>query len=201
MWIKSVLAFALAFSALAQAAEISAQGQTSSKKRKVMLVEEEEVGASDLGKNGLSVELLGRGLLYGLYYDRLLTEQIALGIGFSNFSASSETSKSTATIIPIYGNFYFTKGSHRPFITGGADIVTVTWNHTNTSSSTFIRGEDPWGRPYTDNKGSASGTIPVLGGGYEFRGQGGFLFRGTLYQMFAGAKNVTWFGLSFGAAI
>src|SRR4051812_43194574 len=59
--------------------------------------------------NALSLEIMGRGLLYSVDYDRSISYQVALGIGISIFSLNSSLNEASGSIrmIPIYSNFYF----------------------------------------------------------------------------------------------
>ena len=137
---------------------------------------------SNLRRHSLSLELLGRGMLYSFNYDYALTPQIALGAGAANYSISSGTSNASAWIIPLYANYYFTQGTHRFFGTAGANAI---------FASGKIDGE---------SKVGGSGLAGVLGGGYEFRADNGFLFRASPYA-FVGKASGVWLGLSFGYSI
>ncbi|MCC6277367.1 MAG: hypothetical protein IT289_05580 [Oligoflexia bacterium] len=132
-------------------------------------------------ESAVSIELLGRAGRWSINYDHMVSEDIALGGGFSYVSASSGSSSASALIIPVYGNYYFKTNNHRPFATAGIDIVTAT-----VSGSGF--------------SGSASGVAAVLGGGYEFRGDSGFLFRAAPYLLVGGGGVAFWAGFSFGYA-
>jgi hypothetical protein len=129
--------------------------------------------------NALSIELLGRGLLYSFNYDRSLSEHFALGVGIAAYSASSNGSSASAVIIPVYGNYYFSPGPHRGFVTAGVDIVSVS---ANLSGNTI----------------GAGGAAPIIGGGYEYRGEGGFLFRFPAYILIGNGQSTVTIGLGFG---
>lgn len=131
--------------------------------------------------NAVSLEILGRGGLYSLNYDRMLTDDFALGAGFSSYSVSSGNSNAKALIFPIYGNYYFTGGPHRWFATAGANVISASGN---------LDG---------DAQISGSGVAGTLGGGYEYRGDSGFLFRAAPY-VFVGNASGLWLGLSLGYA-
>lgn len=192
MFLKSVVVCLLALSAVAQAAVEG--GQTTVKRKKVAIVEEDS-SPSDLGKNVVAFELLGRGLLYGVSYDRMISENVALGMGYSNWSAGSQDFRINFNIIPVYANYYFQPGSHRGYISGGAELISAKWDFDSSISTTYT---DAFGNKRT-NAGAASGVAPIVGGGYEYRGDGGFLFRATGYLLVA-AKTQPWFGLTFGGA-
>ncbi len=133
-------------------------------------------------RNAFSLELLGRGLLYSLNYDYLITDDIALGAGVSTYSISAGSASASAWIIPVYANYYFTQGSHRWFASGGANLIFASSN------------------VGSDEKISGSGVAGVLGGGYEYRGDSGFLFRAAPY-VFVGKVSGGWLGLSLGFTI
>ncbi len=136
--------------------------------------------------NAISAELLGRGLLYSINYDRSINENIAVGAGFSYWSLSSYTSKASVLVVPLYGNYYFSPDSNRGFITAGMDIVSVSVeDHGFYSSDNYFAGH-------------ASGVAAVVGGGYEYRGKGGFLFRGAPYLLAGSGGAAVWLGLTFG---
>jgi hypothetical protein len=135
---------------------------------------------AELNRHAVSLELLGRGLLYSFNYDYLVQENIALGGGLSRVSISSGSSSASVTSIPLYANYYFTSGSpHRFFGTGGANILFAS------------------GRLTDDAQVSGSGLAGIVGGGYEYRGENGFLFRAAPYVLLGKASGL-WAGLSFG---
>lgn len=133
-------------------------------------------------RHAVSLELLGRGLLYSLNYDYLITDDVAVGAGVSTYSISSGSASASAWLFPIYANYYFTQGPHRWFASGGANLI---------FASGSVGG---------DEKVSGSGVAGVLGGGYEYRGDSGFLFRAAPY-VFVGKVSGGWLGLSLGFTI
>lgn len=135
--------------------------------------------------NAISLETLGRGVLYSVNYDRSLGKSVSLGAGFSYYNFVAGPAHASLLVLPLYSNLYFLSDSHRPFITGGIDIVSISGKVDELLDNQI--------------KLSASGAVPMLGGGYEFRGQGGFLFRAALYAL-VGPGILPWAGLSFGAA-
>lgn len=138
--------------------------------------------STDYRRNALSLELLGRGLLYSFDYDYLIHDDVALGIGASTYSFSSGTSSANVTFIPLYANYYFTPGEHRWFASGGVNLIHA--------SGTLDQSE----------KISGSGAAGIIGGGYEFRGESGFLFRASPY-VFVGKASGVWLGISIGYTI
>lgn len=137
---------------------------------------------TDYRRHSVSLELLGRGLLYSFNYDYLIHDDIAVGAGLSTYSFSSGTSNARLTFVPVYANYYFTPGEHRWFASGGVNLIHAS------------------GSIDKDEKISGSGAAGILGGGYEFRGDSGFLFRATPY-VFVGKASGVWLGLSLGYSI
>jgi len=135
--------------------------------------------------NGLSVEILGRAALYSLQYDRMLEENIAIGIGFETISLSAGTgAASTAsvsmTLIPIYANYYFSEAANHFYVTGGTNFISGT----GTIGSVTV--------------GATGLGLHSIGVGYEHRG--GFLFRIAPMVLIAGSTISPTLGISLGAA-
>lgn len=133
-------------------------------------------------RHNISAEILGRGFLYSFNYDYMLTNDVALGAGLSRYSVSSGDSSASAWVIPLYANYYFNEGKHRFFGTGGANLLLAS------------------GTIGDDSKVSGSGLAGVVGGGYEFKADNGFLFRAAPY-LFVGKASGAWLGLSLGYSI
>jgi hypothetical protein len=147
--------------------------------------------------NAISLELLGRGGLYGVSYDREIIESIALGAGFSKWSLGDVGSGTISVLaIPVYGNYYFGSRKHRAFLTAGAAWCRVTVNLDGVFDGLFgVPTEEVSTGPET-----ATFLIGTAGGGYEFRGDGGFLFRLSFYAMVARESVAPFGGLSLGYA-
>jgi hypothetical protein len=173
--------------ALAAALVLAVLGELTSYAAEAPAVNSVQSQASDqetspeLRRNAMSLELLGRGLLYSFNYDYLLKDNLALGAGASHYSISSGDASAGAWIIPVYANYYLTGGNHRWFATGGANLIFASGN-------------------VGDDKVSGSGVAGVLGAGYEYRGDNGFLFRAAPY-VFVGKASGGWLGISLGYAI
>jgi hypothetical protein len=136
--------------------------------------------------NVFGVEVLGRGAAYSFTYDRSFADTFAFGAGFSYYDGLSVSgSKVNLIVMPLYANVYFSKNSHRGFVTGGLDIAKVTGPIAPNGFGTSVFDE--------------SGIFPVVGAGYEFRGENGFLFRIAPYLLVANGVH-PWLGLTFGGA-
>src|SRR6185437_16284969 len=76
--------------------------------------------------NALSVEILGRGGMYSIDFDRVLDEHLVAGLGFGSVSTQTRSGASNATdatLIPVYVNYNFTPDQGSFYATGGATVV------------------------------------------------------------------------------
>jgi hypothetical protein len=139
--------------------------------------------------SALTFELLGRGGVYSFDYDYAVSEAVAVGAGLSAYSATVDngagnTVSASLVIIPVYLDYYFSPSNSRGFLTGGLDLVSGSVSFSD-SGSGVIRG---------------SGALPVIGGGYEYRADNGFIFRAAPYLLFGGGQVAFTIGLSAGVA-
>jgi hypothetical protein len=145
--------------------------------------------ARPLNPNSVNVEILGKGFLYTVNYDRALTEDIFAGIGFGTVGLNNPDGSSanvTADMFPVYLGYYFIREHGTPFLEVGASAITsnnVKNLVTNLGGMTF----------------SSSQLLPFAGLGYEERTDYNFLFRVTGYAM-CGQNVKPWFGATFGYA-
>lgn len=120
-----------------------------------------------------SIEAFGRGLLYSVSLDYLLTSRLGVGAyatssGFFGLGA--------------YANYYLLTERHRPFVTAGAGYIVTS------------RDKQQGSQMRMD-----SGAIFSPGAGYEFRSDESFLLRVTGYALVEKSRGlVPWGGLSFG---
>lgn len=143
--------------------------------------------------NAISAELLGRGYSYSIAYDRLVSNQLGLGLGFSYYVSSGLGITHTDYVFPIYANYYLSTDSQRFFLTGGISLLYESRSSTLSFSSTTLSSSD-------------TTSFFNFGGGYESRSESGFLFRATAYLLFgsgvkyffSGKSLMPWIGLSFG---
>ncbi len=148
---------------------------------------------SEQRPNALSIELAGRGILYSLNYDRSLGSTVSLGAGFSAISAGAQVAmvdvKITVLTFPVFVNFYPIGNNHRPFLTGGITFVSL--------SIDGDLNEVDENLPTIKNGARGFFPLPILGAGYEYKSDGGFLFRLSPYVTYL--ENVQlWGGLTLG---
>lgn len=142
--------------------------------------------------NVIGVELLGQGVLYSIFYDRVLNDDLVAGFGYGvapTETAAGGNTGVSAAFIPVHVNYYFTRDQGSFYGTGGVTIVTNPDEIAGTQSKLSI----------SELRYSDSPILPVVGIGYENRGDMGFLFRGTAYAIFADTIS-PWIGFSFGYA-
>lgn len=138
--------------------------------------------------NALNVEFLGRGMLYSISFDRVVNDDLVAGVGFGTTSLRTltdvDTGVSTA-LIPIYVNYYFMREGSSPFATLGANIVTNSANAADLKST------------YSGIEFGSRAVQPTFGVGYESRSDAGFLFRVSIYGIYAETLS-PWGGLTLG---
>ena len=130
--------------------------------------------------NTVYFELGGKGLLYGLYYERLLVQRLGIAVGFSSWNISFFSSIDV-TIIPLFLTWYPVGEEHHLYFDAGVDFVQLTAQI----------------GPFGTLKGS--GTIPVLGTGYCYRSNnGGFYFKIGPMLLFGSGEVRGWANLTGG---
>lgn len=132
--------------------------------------------------NAVSLEILGRGMFGTLNFDRVMTDELAAGLGVGTIPAITGIATGTATLFPVYANYYFMKDAGSIYATAGITIALVTGSATFDLTGVSLRP-----------------IIPQIGVGYENRGDSGFLFRAAVYALYSGTFGV-WGGISFGYA-
>ena len=138
--------------------------------------------------SAVGAEVLGRGLLYSVFFDRAMNDDMVAGVGFGTVGVTATNGgRGTASMLPVYMNYYFTRDQGSLFASIGA---TVVLNAADVETAKTRVGNLTY---------AAVPVVPVAGLGYENRGDSGFLFRLTAYAMYA-EKFVPWAGFSFGWA-
>ena len=126
--------------------------------------------------NDMSIELLGRCLIYSFSYQRLVTQNLGIELGASLLGGSD----GSIEFLSAGGRLYALRSNASPCISGGIVVVT-----TSTGSGPFS----------SDN----SASYGYVGPGFEYRSSGGFVFRGSVYFLVRDGFFV-WPGLQFGIA-
>jgi hypothetical protein len=102
----------------------------------------------DMRPATLSASVVGMTPTVGALLDMNLIPYVALGVGYGYYSSGSIA----ASFIPLYAHGYVFTSNFSPYVTAGADFVTLTFDSTSSLlNSTF------------------KGTQFVLGGGLEYR--------------------------------
>ncbi len=131
--------------------------------------------------NDISIELLGKSILYTFNYQHMIGNTIGLEAGLSALGGGTDEDNTTVVFVPVGAKVYLIPKDGSVYLTGGFVLVTAS----------FDTG------PFDDD---ASDTYSYLGLGMEYRSQGGLLFRGTAYGLIAGGGFFIWPGLSVGYA-
>jgi len=143
-------------------------------------------GASTSGSrltlpSDVSIELLGKSILYTFSYQRMIGNTVGLEAGLSALGGGTSDDNTTIVFVPVGAKVYLIPKDGSLYLTGGLVLVTAS----------FDVG------PFDDK---SSDTYSYLGLGMEYRSQGGLLFRGTAYGLIAGGGFFIWPGLSVGYA-
>jgi hypothetical protein len=135
----------------------------------------------DTLRSDVSLELLGKSLLYTFAYQRMINRSFGLEVGLGVLGASSSTENTTVVFVPLGAKLYVIPRDGSLFVTGGAVVVSAA-----VDAGPFDEG--------------ASDIYGYGGLGFEFRSPGGFMFRGTAYGLFAEGGYFIWPGLTIGYA-
>lgn len=129
-----------------------------------------------------SLEILGRAVLYSINFDYVMGDDMAAGLGIG---AVTTKQSGSATMIPAYFLYYFSREQGSIFATGGVTVMSSSLNGQVSKAGNVAF--------------DANLVLPNLGLGYENRGDGGYLFRFGAYALFASAVK-PWVGFTFGWA-
>jgi hypothetical protein len=134
--------------------------------------------------NALTFEIGGRSLNYSFNFDRVLSDELSVGVGYGTFTTQGGIYSSPSSgVVPVYANYYFSREAGSLYVTAGAAILT-----SNNSGQTTQLG---------NLQLSSSSLLGSAGVGYEYRSDPGFLVRMTGYLMMSG-NIVPWAGMSLG---
>jgi hypothetical protein len=166
----------------------------------------------EIPKNAVSLELMGRGFLYGIGYDRKISNDIAVGASISyvmiSLNPGVAKSRFQTLSLPLYGNYYFyNKSRHKLVATGGLNLFAFEAKaglndglqaELSSSSDSDTESQNSINIPELELSGSGLLPIPQAGIGYEYSAKNGFLARANLYGMYAVGAFIPWVGVSAG---
>lgn len=132
-------------------------------------------------KNDVSIELLGKAVIYSFNYQRMVSQAVGLEVGVGALGGGGSGSGGSIVFVPIGAKFYLIPKDGSLYLTAGGVFITGTVT------------DGPF-------SGGASDVYGFAGLGFEFRSAGGFTFRGTAYSLIADGGWFIWPGLSLGYA-
>lgn len=136
-----------------------------------------------VARNALYGELGGKGGMYGVYFERLISDQLGVTIGFSRWSFEF-LSVQEVTVIPVFITWYPVGSSARLYVDVGGEYV-----HAFASGALF-------------SGSSGSGAFGVVGTGLAVRAPGGGIFFKVGPLLFVGGSSVElWGNVSLGCTI
>lgn len=149
------------------------------------------------GRNFMGIEVLGRGVLYSLNYDRAVTSRFSVGAGLSYYQFNILGINVDIGVLPLYGNYYFGGERHRAFVSGGVSLV---YSKAEIRDAYFWNDGVTHGNDISYNYARSEGTSlnPNAGIGYEFRARAGFTARVTSYYQYANNQMYPWIGAMLG---
>jgi len=127
------------------------------------------------------IEIGGKSIAYSFTYQRMLNHHIGVEGGISALGGGDSDDNATVIFFPLGAKAYLLPKNGSPFITGGIVFI----------NASFDSG------PFDD---SASSSYTYAGLGFEYRAEGGFLFRGTAYGLISDGSFFIWPGLHVGYA-
>jgi hypothetical protein len=134
-------------------------------------------------KSDVGIELLGRALLYSFNYQYTPVKQFGLEVGLGAFGGGDVGDNTTLIFVPFGGKFYIIPKDGSLYLAAGGVFLNA-----NTDSGPF------------DDSESNSTSYGYLGLGFEYRSEGGLLFRGSAYGLIKGGGFFIWPGLTVGYA-
>ena len=145
------------------------------------------VGIRQALPNDISIELLGRSIVYTFDYQRMIGNSIGLEAGLSALGGGTSDNNATVVFVPLGARLYLIPKDGSVYLTGGVVLLTASFH------SSLVPAED-------DEEDDKSSSYSYLGLGMEYRSKGGLLFRGTAYGLIMGGGFFIWPGLTVGYA-
>ena len=131
--------------------------------------------------NDFGIEFLGKAALYSFSYQYMANSSLGLQLGVGALGGGGDDESTLIVFIPAGAKFYVIPKNGSPFLTGGIVLVTASVES----------------GPFSD---SESDNYFYAGLGFEYRADGGFIFRGTAYGLIGGGSFFIWPGLHIGYA-
>ncbi len=131
--------------------------------------------------NDVTISLGGRCIIWSFDYQRCLTPAFALDASVSYIGGGNSEGSAGVFFLSGGAKYFMLKKPASPYISAG-----LTWISAGTDAGPF--GSD-----------SASNVYFFASPGFEFRSEGGFVFRGGVYFLFKNSFFV-WPGISLGIA-
>jgi hypothetical protein len=136
--------------------------------------------------NSVYGEILGKGVLYGLFYERLLTDRLGAGIGFSTWGLDfGFVDMESVTLVPVYLSWYPLGDQDRLYLDGGVDFA---------SANVSVR-------IFGGASAEGTGTIGFAGLGYCHNSRdGGIILKLGPMLFFGNGEVRVWGNLSVGVS-
>jgi hypothetical protein len=129
--------------------------------------------------NLLGVELLGRGLIYSVNYERSLTPRTGIGMGTAYWNID----KAHIAIVPLYASWNPVGDRHSLYLAAGTTLIYGR-------EKSFL-----FDTPGSESAFLAAGTSSV---GYQYRSSGGYVIRPALNILLSRHGNIVWPGITLG---
>jgi len=147
-----------------------------------------QLQAQAVPRNLMGGELLGRGVLYSINYERLLTNRIGVGGGIAVLSVSgaglfAPSSRSTGLILPTYVSWTPVGRTHSPYLAAGVTLSAST-------ADEFLLG----------NRRYDSFAFGTLTAGYQYRSESGIVIRPIISNIFDDRGRHWWPGITLGVS-
>jgi hypothetical protein len=136
-------------------------------------------------RNTISAELGGKGILYTVYYERMLSDRLSANIGFSQWRLELFWS-TDLLLVPVFLTWYPVGDEHHLYIDAGAEYI--RFSHVGLFDLFEVEGE-------------AHTFAGVFGAGYAYRSNDGGLCLKVGPMAFVGSGGgAMWAGLSLGVS-
>jgi hypothetical protein len=132
--------------------------------------------------NDFTLELGGKCFIYSLGYQRDISPAFALDAGISYLGGGSAQGSLGLFVLTGGARLYLLKKPASPYISGGIGWISAGTGDVGPADT------------------SASAMMGYISPGFEFRSEGGFVFRGGVYLILIEDVFFVWPGLTLGIA-